>query len=239
MNAEELSRKLREMVGAGVCVAAGRGLAMPLTVHERKSLGIVSKDRIREFASGRVYAKRALSMLGINNVDLLIGPDRSPVWPTGIVGSITHVRCGDDGVYAAAVARTDVVLAVGVDFEMEGSLDPHVWPHVLTQRELERILALPVGIRRREAQYIWGAKEATAKAVKQRFDPSGLEIDRDPNSGDFIVDFFDNNRCGLLAGVLGHTACLERLIVATVVVPRPGELPAPAKAARRRQATRQ
>jgi 4'-phosphopantetheinyl transferase EntD len=160
-------------------------------------------------------------MLGINNGDLPIGPNRSPVWPTGIVGSITHVRCGDDGVYAAAVARADVVLAVGIDFEMEDSLDPHVWPHVLTQRELERILALPAGIRRQEAQYIWGAKEAAAKAVKQRFDPSELEIDRDPNSGDFIAEFFGNNRRGLLTRVLGHTACLERLFVATVVVPRP------------------
>jgi 4'-phosphopantetheinyl transferase EntD len=220
MNAEELSRKLREMVPTGVCVAAGRALAMPLTARERKSLGTVSTDRALEFASGRAYAKRALSMLGIDNVDLPIGPNRAPVWPTGIVGSITHVRCGDGGMYAAAIARTDVVQAIGIDLELEDSLDPHVWPYVVTQRELERILALPAGSRRKEAQYIWGAKEAVTKAVKQRFDPSELEIDRDPKSGDFIAAFFANNRRGLLSGVVGQTACLERFVMATAVVPR-------------------
>jgi hypothetical protein len=39
MNGEELSRKLREMVPTGVCVAAGRALAMPLTAREHKSMG--------------------------------------------------------------------------------------------------------------------------------------------------------------------------------------------------------
>src|SRR5271165_6795043 len=115
MNGEELCGRLREMMPADVCVAAGRPLAMRLTARERASLGAADADRVREFESGRAYAKRALAMLGIDDVDLPIGPDRSPVWPIGVVGSISHVRCGRYGMYAAAaVARTEVALAVGI-----------------------------------------------------------------------------------------------------------------------------
>lgn len=220
MIGERVSRKLREMMSPGVCVAAGEAFAMPLTARERQSLGTVSTDRLREFESGRAYAKRALSMLGIDNVDLPIGLNRSPVWPAGIVGSITHVRYSDAGMYAAAIARTDVVLAVGIDLEIEDSLDPQVWPYVLTQRELERLLVLPAGIRRKEAQYIWGAKEASAKAVTQRFEPSEIEINRNPESGEFIAEFLNNSWSNLRSGVLGQTACLDQFFIATVVVPR-------------------
>ena len=220
MNGERVSRKLREMMPPSVCVAAGEAFAMPLTARERQSLGTVSTDRLREFESGRTYAKRALSMLGIDNVDLPIGLNRSPIWPAGIVGSITHVRRSDDGMYAAAIARTDVVLAVGIDLEIEDSLDPQVWPYVLTQRKLERLLVLPAGIRRREAQYIWGAKEASAKAVTQRFEPSEIEINRNPESGEFIAEFLNNSWSNLRSGVLGQTACLDQFFIATVVVPR-------------------
>jgi hypothetical protein len=58
------------MMPRDVRVAAGEAFATPLTAHERQSLGTVSTDRLSEFESGRAYAKRALSMLGIDNVDL-------------------------------------------------------------------------------------------------------------------------------------------------------------------------
>ena len=220
MIGERVSRKLREMMSPGVCVAAGEAFAAPLTACERQSLGTVSTDRLREFESGRAYAKRALSMLGIDNIDLPIGPNRSPVWPAGIVGSITHVRCSDEGMYAAAIARADAVLAVGIDLEIEDTLDPHTWPYVMTPKELRRLFVLPAGIRRKEAQYIWGAKEASAKAVTQRFEPSEIEITRNPETGEFIAEFLADSRSNLRSRVLGQTACLDRLVIATVVLPR-------------------
>ena len=221
MDTEKLCNTLREMLLAGVCVAAGPAVAMPLTAREHSSLGPADAERVREFASGRAYAKRALATLGMHNVDLPIGPNRAPIWPNGVVGSIAHVRDSHYGTYAAAaVARADAVLAVELDFEMENSLHPHVWRHVLTKRELERILSLPVGARRTEAQYIWCAKEATAKIVEQPFDPSEVEVERDPTSGDFIANFADNNRRCLGSGLLGRTACFDRILIATAVLPR-------------------
>ncbi len=221
MDSEKLCNTLREMLSADVCVAAGPAVAMPLTARERETLGPADAERVREFESGRAYAKRALATLGMHNVDLPVGPNRAPVWPTGVVGSITHVLDSHYGTYAAAaVARADAVLALGIDFEMEDSLHFHVWRHALTERELERILAFPAETRRTEAQYIWCAKEATAKIVGLPFDPSGLEVERDPGSGDFVAKFVDNNRGYLRSSIFGRTARLDGLLIATAVLPR-------------------
>ncbi len=221
MNGETLCQTLRDFLPKGVCVAAGRALETPLTTLERESLGTVCAERMREFQSGRAYAKHALAMIGINNIDLPMGPDRKPMWPTGVVGSITHVRCGHDQLYAAAaVAPTEIALAVGIDFEMQHSLPPAVWPHVLTQRELERLLALPVESRGREALYIWCAKEATAKTIARRLDLSNIEVDRDTMRGDFVARFPGGGPGNRESEVSGRTTHWDRLLIATAVVPQ-------------------
>ena len=117
MDSEKLCDTLREMLPAGVCVAAGPPIAMSLTAREQASLGPADAKRVREFESGRAYAKRALAMLGMHNVDLPIGPNRAPLWPSGVVGSITHVIDSRYGTYAAAaVARADACAGGGNRF---------------------------------------------------------------------------------------------------------------------------
>ena len=221
MDSEKLCDTLREMLPAGVCVAAGPPIAMSLSARERASLGPADAKRVCEFESGRAYAKRALAMLGVHNVDLPVGPSRAPLWPSGVVGSITHVMDSRYGTFAgAAVARADAVQAVGIDFETEDGLHPHLWRQTLTERELERILLYPVETRRTEAQYIWCAKEATAKIVGLPFDPSVLEVERDPSSGDFVAKFVDNYRGHLRSGLFGRTSRLDKLLIAAAVLPR-------------------
>jgi 4'-phosphopantetheinyl transferase EntD len=221
MNSEALCQTLRELLPKGVCVAAGRALETPLTELERTSLGAVRAERMCEFQSGRAYAKRALAMIDIHDVDLPMGPDRKPAWPTGVVGSITHVRCGHDLLYAAAVvAPTETASAVGIDFEMEDNLPPAVWPYVLTRRELERVLALPAGRRGREALYIWCAKEAAAKTAVHQLDLSNVEVDRDARGGDFVARFPDGGAGKRRTEVSGRTAGWDRLLIATAVVPQ-------------------
>lgn len=220
MTDAELSEKLRDLLPAGVCVAAGEALATPLTARERASLGEVTPDRLREFESGRAYAKRALAALGVAETDLPIGPNRAPVWPAGVTGSISHVRCGREGIYAAAAAaRTGVALAVGIDIEAEDRLEPDLWPYVLTQRELKRLLALPSGARRREVAHIWCAKEVAAKIFGYPFDPAEIEIERDPGSDGFSAGSAPNARWLGRWAISGRTASLERLVLAAAVVP--------------------
>jgi 4'-phosphopantetheinyl transferase EntD len=142
---------------------------------------------MRELESGRVYAKRALAMMGIKDVDLPIAPDRSPLWPAGIVGSLTHLTGRGAWQFAAAIARTTDLCAIGIDIEREVGLHPRLWNYILTQHELTRILAMPLHIRATEVQVAWCAKEALIKAVRKRIEPTDVDIERDPSSIDFVA----------------------------------------------------
>jgi 4'-phosphopantetheinyl transferase EntD len=57
--------------------------------------------RRREYTTTRHLARAALSRLGLPPVAIATGGNREPLWPAGIVGSITHC----DGYRAVAVAR--------------------------------------------------------------------------------------------------------------------------------------
>lgn len=65
-----------------------------------------------EFTAGRTLARQLLTQFGID-APVLRHDDRSPIWPKGIVGSITHTR----GYCAVAVAKSNHVRGVGLDVE--------------------------------------------------------------------------------------------------------------------------
>ncbi|MGH3325491.1 MAG: 4'-phosphopantetheinyl transferase family protein, partial [Streptomyces sp.] len=81
--------------------------------EELALLGKAVPKRRREFATVRVCARRALSGLGRPPAPLLPGTRNAPVWPAGVVGSMTHC----DGYRAAAVARVSDLMALGIDAE--------------------------------------------------------------------------------------------------------------------------
>jgi 4'-phosphopantetheinyl transferase EntD len=72
--------------------------------------------RRREFVTARRCAREALGRLGFPPAEIPSGAHREPVWPAGVVGSITHCA----GYRAAVVARRASLASVGVDAE------PHV-----------------------------------------------------------------------------------------------------------------
>jgi 4'-phosphopantetheinyl transferase EntD len=74
--------------------------------------------RQAEFATARWCGRTALAELGVAPAAILTGRDREPLWPNGIVGSITHCR----GYHAAAVAHATDVRSVGIDAEPEEPL---------------------------------------------------------------------------------------------------------------------
>jgi enterobactin synthetase component D len=72
------------------------------------------RKRQVEFLAGRDAARRALLELRPEHTGSIgIGPLREPVWPTGVVGSITHTQ----GYAAAAVASAKDCIAIGIDIE--------------------------------------------------------------------------------------------------------------------------
>lgn len=69
--------------------------------------------RKAEFFAGRYVAQRALQRLGIEGVEVGTGSHGSPAWPSGIVGSITHI----DNRAVVAVAPASLIAAIGIDVE--------------------------------------------------------------------------------------------------------------------------
>jgi len=181
---ENLAAAWRDLLPKNVLVCAGPILeeAPALTDRERASAGPLDEERLRELKSGRFYAKRALAKLELNNVHIPIGSDRSPMWPRGVVGSLTHVRWRDGGHVAAAVGRASEFWGSGIDIEKEEGLHPSLWGHVLTTREFERVRTLPPPIRGVEVQLVWCAKEAFIKAIRRSIDPTEVEVERDAKS---------------------------------------------------------
>lgn len=103
------------------------------TFHDRAELLLFPEEeallanavpkRRQEFATARLCARAALAGHGFPPAPILPGPRGAPIWPVGMVGSITHCT----GYRAAAVARNTDVVALGIDAEPAEPLrDPGV-----------------------------------------------------------------------------------------------------------------
>lgn len=80
---------------------------------DRVAVG-AKEGRAREFRAGRACARTAIGTVRTGAVDLIaVGTSGAPVWPTGIIGSISHSA----GRAAAAVSADPEVLALGIDIE--------------------------------------------------------------------------------------------------------------------------
>ncbi|HEX3789543.1 MAG TPA: 4'-phosphopantetheinyl transferase superfamily protein [Pseudonocardiaceae bacterium] len=101
----------------------------------------VAKRR-REVTNARSCARRALREL--------TGPDQpapaiprgekgEPVWPAGVVGSMTHTA----GYCAAVVASATRVRSVGIDAEVHGELPDGVLRYIGFGAELDQLAGLP------------------------------------------------------------------------------------------------
>jgi 4'-phosphopantetheinyl transferase EntD len=114
--------------------------------------------RRREYTIGRTCARRALKRLGLNEVSILSGPRREPLWPAQVVGSITHC----EGYCAVALARRRDVLALGIDAEVHCALPEGVLDQVSLPKERARIAGAPNGVH--WDRLLFSAKEAVYKA---------------------------------------------------------------------------
>jgi 4'-phosphopantetheinyl transferase EntD len=110
----------------------------PLFPGEEALVANAVPKRRHEFATGRRCARAALAQLGCPPGPLLTGPDRAPLWPDGVVGSITHT----DGYRAAAVARASELSSVGIDAEPNQPLPDGVLAMIASTAEAAAVAAL-------------------------------------------------------------------------------------------------
>ncbi|WP_181167477.1 hypothetical protein [Mesorhizobium sp. B2-6-5] len=116
----QLVAAFREFVADGIAVEGGdfKPADRDLPLEEEAHLGNVVPARRREFRAGRLYVRQALRGLGIPETVIPIGPDRAPIWPTGVVGSISHNR----SLCAVAVGLSADYRSIGIDIEEDSSL---------------------------------------------------------------------------------------------------------------------
>jgi 4'-phosphopantetheinyl transferase EntD len=119
------------------------------------------EKRRREFTTGRFCARTALGQLGFAPVPVLPGPKREPVWPDGVVGSITHCT----GYRAAAVARTTDFRSIGIDAEPNAPTPKGVLEAIAIPTELARMDGLrAAGDKVSWDRLLFSAKESVYKA---------------------------------------------------------------------------
>lgn len=90
-------------------------------------------SRRREFIVGRMCARYLLERIGVKDFPLLVGDSRSPLWPEGIVGSITH----QDSHCLVIAGGRDCNMSVGVDVETIQSIDCDSQKQLFTKAEIE------------------------------------------------------------------------------------------------------
>jgi 4'-phosphopantetheinyl transferase EntD len=97
----------------------------------------VAKRRL-EFTTTRALARQVLSKLGHPPMPILSGERGAPVWPSGVVGSMTHCA----GYRCAAVARDSDAQSIGIDAEPNEPLPDGVLDAVSSADEREVLAGL-------------------------------------------------------------------------------------------------
>jgi 4'-phosphopantetheinyl transferase EntD len=110
----------------------------PIFPGEEDLVANAVEGRRREFVTARRCARKALTTLGHAPVPIRSGPTREPLWPAGVVGSITHTS----GFRAAAVAPRSFLASIGIDAEQNEPLPDGVEEAVTVPGEPEMLAAL-------------------------------------------------------------------------------------------------
>ncbi|MEU6077024.1 4'-phosphopantetheinyl transferase superfamily protein [Micromonospora sp. NPDC047074] len=169
-----------------VAVAGPADWAGELLPAELACLSARAVDsRRRDFTAGRVCARRAMAALDVPPVAVPSAPDRSPVWPTGVVGAITHTA----GYCAAVAARSGEIRSVGIDAEQHKELNAGVRRLICLPEEVERCARLPAGTS--WPAVLFSAKETIYKVwhpvVGTWLDFHDALLELDPDAGTFTA----------------------------------------------------
>jgi 4'-phosphopantetheinyl transferase EntD len=127
---------IEELLPSGVVAVDTReDLVVELFPSELAALGQAVDKRRREFVTARACARRALALLGLPPTPIATGERGQPLWPAGVVGSITHCA----GFRACALARAEDLAGVGIDAEPHASLPEGVLGEIARPEELPRL----------------------------------------------------------------------------------------------------
>lgn len=192
--------------------------------QEEAMISRAVEKRRREFRTVRHCARRALRDLGLPPVPVLSGEHREPLWPPGIVGSMTHCA----GYRAAAVARSRDLLTVGIDAEPHEPLPPGVLDAIALTEEQVLIAELAAHNAPHWDRILFCAKETVYKAwfpLTQRwlgFSDAEITIDPAAIEGTFSARLLTTGPMvagQALTGFDGRWLISDSLVITAIAVP--------------------
>jgi 4'-phosphopantetheinyl transferase EntD len=214
---DELAVRLRDRLPKAVAVGCSE-IADDLADYSGEVLPAATPSRLAEFRGGRQAARRAMAALGVAEAAVPMAADRAPIWPAGLVGSISHC----EGLCLALVARADRVGGLGLDVEPSRNLPMEIWQTVLRPEELRSLQRVEPELQGKEALRYFVAKEAVYKAQypisKRLFDFQAIRIMIENQR--FIAEFLFGVP-GFPSGtrLVGELVEATGFIAATVVLP--------------------
>lgn len=212
-----LQHELQSRLEPGVAVVCTGvdGDPESLWPEERAAVAQAIPRRQREFAAGRTAAREAMGQIGWPPSALPAGLDRSPIWPSGLVGSIAHT-----GRTCVAIAgRRDQVHAMGIDIEEDSPLERDIWETICTQEEIYALSTVPPSERGRSVTRMFCAKEAFYKwqyaQTRSLLEFSDVQITLNPGSTTFSVHAAETTEPPVLMSRNdGHLLTCDGLVLA-------------------------
>ncbi len=157
-----LAASLRDMLGPGIGVGVSDPKAPDGTLWpaEEAAIARAVPKRVLEFTAGRTAARAAMADIGHDPCPIPMAPDRAPIWPDTLIGSIAHC----DSACIAAVAPADQFRALGIDIEAATPLADDLWDTICAPSERSWLNSQPSDQRGLLAKVIFSAKESVYKA---------------------------------------------------------------------------
>lgn len=182
-----LQAALRDMLGpdVGIGITDPCAPTSPLWDAEHPAMARAIPKRLAEFTAGRQAARAAMADLGLPPAAIPLGKDRAPLWPAGLVGSISHT----DDLCIAIVSQDHSSL--GIDVEPATALEQELWETICTPSEQAWMQTRPdPGL---GAKMLFCAKEAVYKAqyplTGQVIEFTDVFVTFDLEQGLFQADF--------------------------------------------------
>lgn len=198
----------------------------PLHADESRQLARAGEKRRREFATGRKCAHEAMAALGVDDAAVPSAAHGEPIWPAGLVGSITHC----EGYCAGAVARAGEIVGIGIDAEPNRPLPAGVGlATIASPSERLRVAALE---RARPGvcwdKLLFSAKESVYKAWSPLSGERWLDFEHaavafDPAARTFVAELLVPTSAGAgrpLSAVSGRWASDGEVLVTAAVIGR-------------------
>ena len=169
-------------------------------------------EAAKAFVSGRRCVRALQKRLGLPEFELPTG-EFGPMWPRGLVGSISHSR-----ELAAATILHDAV-GVGIDIESQRRLKVGAVRRVVTKEEYSRYSVVPDF----DWTLLFSAKESVFKAfsplARRYIGFQEVELLLDATTQSFSVRYFGNTiDKGLFEKSEGHWSALAGHIITIVTV---------------------